>query len=134
MNAVEHLARLDDAVRIALAQAVDGAASRPIDSGQAENLRARRAPGPERKPVLLDGDTAAPALGRRFDRHRLVDPSTLAVAVYAHRRQVADPTQRRRAFEVGRIVAQRRIAVGIRRRRDEDVRGTLQSRGHAGTR
>jgi hypothetical protein len=121
VDAVEHLPRLDDAMRGAFTQPVDGAAPWPIDTGEAEHLRARATLSTERQPILLGVDAPPAAGGGRVRRHRLVDPGAPAVAVDAHRRQVADPTQRWRLGEVVRVVAQHRIAVRIRRRRDEHV-------------
>ena len=124
VDAVEHLARLDDALRRALAQAVDGAAARPVDAGEAEDLRAlaaavrraRATPPPPRR-----------AGGRARRRARVgVVSSTQApplVAVDADGRQVADPAQIDGARARSRgVVAQHGVAVGVGRHRDEHVR------------
>ncbi len=94
-------------VRRPRAQPIDGAAAGSVDAGETENLRARLAGRGERQPFLLGLDAPPPTRRRGVRRHRLVDPGALAVAVYADRRQVADPTQRWRPHQIIGVVAQR---------------------------
>ena len=65
VDAVEHLARLDDAMRRAVAQPVDGAAAGPVDAGEAEDLRrACRASAAEARSHSCSACDAAPAARR----------------------------------------------------------------------
>ena len=133
VDAVEHLARLDDAPRRAGPQVVDHAAAGPVDAGQAEHLdapaglvgrnRARRA-----RPA------GAAGCARRRAGRRLVSSThcALPVAVHADRRQVADPGEVGQRREIVAEMAQHDVAFEVGRNADQHVRGALQQRPHLG--
>src|SRR6185295_7760186 len=81
MDAVEHLSRLDDAMRGALAQPVDGATAWAVYSRETKDTRADPQAIAQRKPLRFGRDAPAPPRRCGLRRRRLVDPGALAVAV-----------------------------------------------------
>src|SRR6185312_8593522 len=93
MDAVEHLARLDDAAAGSFAQVVDGATPGTIDAAEAENLHILSGALAEIQPLAFGFGPAYGALGGRVWCGFLIDPGAAHVAINADGREVADPAQ-----------------------------------------
>src|SRR5215470_14919131 len=91
MDPAEHLPGLDHAPRRSLPQPAQRVAARTVDPREAEDMYRQAGSAMERQPALLGRDPAAAALAGRRERARFVDPTALAVAIHAGRREIADP-------------------------------------------
>ena len=91
MDAVEHLARLDEPLCRSARQIDEAIAARTVDARQAQD-RERQAPRfGKPRPSILGRHTSPGALGNGIGGRRLVDPLTAMIAIDADRRQIADP-------------------------------------------
>ena len=122
MDAVEDLPRLDDAAGRSGADAVDCAASGPVDAGEPEDLDRVTGPPAEIEPGCLSVDARLRATVHRRERRLLGDACALPVAVDADGREVTDPQRRRPASEIGAVMAQHGVAGAIGRYGHDDVR------------
>ncbi len=96
MDAVEHLARLDDALGAAVGEVAECVAAGPVDARQAQHRR----PGSIRLRRASSHASSAVEAHARARRDRpgwrgLVDPCAAMVAIDADGREVADPAQLR---------------------------------------
>jgi hypothetical protein len=83
MNAVEHLAGLDDATRGAGSELGEGIAARSVDPGETENMDWLAGPSAELAPRVLGRDPLPGSLADRRRRRRFVDPAAATVAIDA---------------------------------------------------
>ena len=123
MGAVEHLARLDDPPRLALAQIDERIAAGPVDAGEAQDVGFRPPRPRRRRPARLVLEPRQSARRARPRRARLVDPGAAMIAINADGRIVDDAPQRRRGGDGGREALERRACPVARRDRDDDRLG-----------
>ena len=123
MGAVEHLARLDDAPRLPLAQIDERIAAGPVDPGEAQDVgfgAPRFGCGRPARLVLEPGEAAR---GARQRRARLVDPFPRVIPINADGRIIDDAPERRRGGDRGREALDRRARATARRDGDDDRLG-----------
>jgi hypothetical protein len=114
------LAGLDDAPRVALAQAVEGAAAGAVDAAQAQNVDGNAMRGAEGGPGGFGGDARARA-GRDGERRALlVHPVAGAIAIDADGGEINEATE---PGQARREIAQHGIAGDVRRDRGQRDRG-----------
>src|SRR6516162_5430372 len=126
MDAIEHLARLDDAVRLPFGQIDKGVAAGPVDTGDPKYRRRDAALGGNLPPGTLRGEPRGGAARRRVRRGPLAHPGTTVPAVDADRREIADPGERRRGNNIGAMVEECWIAGLARRDRTKEMGRALE--------
>ena len=130
VDAVEHLPRLDDAVRLALGEIDERVPSRAVDAGDAKCRQRHAALGGELRPRPLGREALGRTPAGRVRRRRLAHPRAAVVAVDADGRQVADPLQVRRGEDRLAMMREHRIGFARARSRRECAsrRGPRQRR------
>src|SRR5262245_1100656 len=93
MDAIADLSRFDDPARRAAAQVIEHAALRPINASQAKDFHARAAVLRKAEPGVFGLEPAQASLRGGPRGALLIDPRPLPIAVHAHARQVADPSE-----------------------------------------
>src|SRR5262249_60332483 len=97
MDAVEPLARLDDALRGAVLKLRERTLPRSVDAGEPQNRHRPASVGAEPAPAVLREKPLAAARIDRRRRRRLVDPATVVTAVDADGREIDNRCELRRA-------------------------------------
>jgi hypothetical protein len=126
VDAVEDLARLDDAPRRAGAQFSQRVAAGTVNAGEPQDIDGNASRPPERAPLLLGEQPRPSARRTRQRRRRLVDPGAAAIAVNADAGEIEDAAEVRRGGDCARETRKRRIAAFVGRRRDEQNFGARQ--------
>ena len=127
MDAGKHLPRFDNAPCRPVAHLFKRPAPRPVNSRQPKDMHGQ----PRGHPLLF----------RQYPQHRprrlrggrccLIHPVPLVIAVDGGCRKIPHPSRPRRT-DRRQSRPQERIPIGIGRRRCQDMRGPLQSRGQIG--
>src|SRR4051812_23519069 len=129
MNAREHLSRLVDALGRAGAQRIKGAPARPVDPGEPKDVHRRAMLPAEIEPARFGRNAPLAPLAGGAQLRSLIHQIAAAVAVNTGRRQIAEPAQLRQRGYVVMVPVEHRIALRIRRHRDQDVSYAGESLG-----
>ena len=97
-----------------------------VDAGEAEDVDGLAGAVAELEPGLLGREPPPRARADRRGRRVLVDPAAAMVAIDADRREVADPGEPRRGGDRGGEMPERRVALRVRRDRDQERVGAGQ--------
>ncbi len=119
MDAVEHLARLDDAPGAAGLHGFQRVLAGAVDAGDADHGDGHAARGAERLPGALGFDAVLRPRQRRGERRVLVDPAAVMVAIDRDGREIDDCREPRRSGDGVAEQAKRRIDAVVGRDRDE---------------
>ena len=119
VNAVEHLAWLDDAPRPPFLQLDERIAAGAVDAGEPQHVDRDLSLAPQREPPRFGRQSRQGA--RRFGdcRRSLVDPVAVRPAIDADRREIEDAAKPWRGADIGLEGVQRRLGGFCRRDRDE---------------
>src|ERR1700730_4114650 len=120
MDAVEHLARLDDTPRPARLQGFQRIGAGPVDSRDADDGDRNAACRAQAKPGAFGIDAVAGARQRRRQRRGLVDPSSVMIAVDRDGGEIDDRGEARRRRNGVVHLRQHRIGAVIGGNRDEE--------------
>ena len=115
MDAVEDLARLDDAAGFAARDLDQRVLPGSVNAGEAQDRDRDAAARAKIQPGLLGGEPLAAARRARLRRRCLVDPGAAAVAINADGREIDDCAQPLRVRQNIAAGAQHRIAVLVGR-------------------
>ena len=123
MDAVEHLPRLDDALRRSARQLNELALTRSIDAGKAKNLNGNVIGRTEGKPRLFGLCAFDRARIGRCRRGLFVNPRAFMIAIDTDGREISDPAQLGSRCDLRPVSREHRIATGAGRHGNQQCVG-----------